>query len=212
MAVMEEAIRRALEIWNACLETPFVRELGTGELAPQIFRRYLIQDSIFLKQYARVFGQAIYLAEAWEDIRACSSLLSYLCEGELAARQRWLGQEDCGEAEDPLPANKAYTDFLLEAAARGDREEMLMAVLPCLLSYAHVAEGLAADPLTRRSAYWDFIRDYANPEYAATCARWRNLAEARFAGLSPERLEALWAVFVRASELELAFWKMAYDG
>lgn len=87
---------------------------------------------------------------------------------------------------------------------------MLMAVLPCMLSYSYIFQKLAADPATVQSVYWDFIQDYADGLYADSCKAWCAFADEKCGGLSAGEREPLIRVFERASLLELAFWNMAY--
>ena len=47
------------EIFDAYLEHPFLKELGEGTLDKNKFREYLIQDYLYLKDYAKVFCQGV---------------------------------------------------------------------------------------------------------------------------------------------------------
>lgn len=69
----------------------------------------------------------------------------------------------------PIPENQDYIDFLLETAEGGDGKEMLMAVLPCMMSYSYIFRRLAFSSTSRNSRYWDFIEDYADDSYAKGC-------------------------------------------
>ena len=69
---------------------------------------------------------------------------------------------------------------------------------------------LAAVPTSRQSRYWDFIKDYADEQYAESCKEWSAFAEHKCAGLSVANKKYLADIFEKASLLELAFWKMAY--
>ncbi|MCB6603414.1 hypothetical protein LI129_21690, partial [Erysipelatoclostridium ramosum] len=77
----------------------------------------------------------------------------------------------------PLPENQNYIDFMFEIASHGKNEEILMAVLPCMLSYSYIFRKLASVPTSRESRYWDFIKDYADEQYAESCKEWSAFAE-----------------------------------
>ena len=158
MAFMKDILTHNIPIWEECAATPFVQEVQTGKLPLEKFKRYMIQDSIYLKNYARIYGKAI----------------------------------------------------LFEIASHGKNEEILMAVLPCMLSYSYIFRKLAAVPTSRQSRYWDFIKDYADEQYAESCKEWSAFAEHKCAGLSVANKKYLADIFEKASLLELAFWKMAY--
>ena len=54
MAFMKDILTRNIPIWEECAATPFVQEVQTGKLPLEKFKRYMIQDSIYLKNYARI--------------------------------------------------------------------------------------------------------------------------------------------------------------
>lgn len=110
----------------------------------------------------------------------------------------------------PLPENQNYIDFLLEVAERGDENEMIMAVLPCMLSYIYIFRKLAVQPDCKQSRYWDFIKDYANDIYAENCREWCSFASRKCEKLSKLQKDSLSKIFEKASLLELDFWNMAY--
>ena len=54
MAFMQKLLAQNIPIWDDCAETPFLRELQQGTLPLEKFRTYIVQDSIYLKNYARL--------------------------------------------------------------------------------------------------------------------------------------------------------------
>lgn len=58
MAFMKDILTHNIPIWEECAATPFVQEVQTGKLPLEKFKRYMIQDSIYLKNYARIYGKA----------------------------------------------------------------------------------------------------------------------------------------------------------
>lgn len=215
MAFMDETVEKNIPIWEECAETPFIRELRAGILPEEKFRRYMIQDSIYLKQYARVCGMAIYLSGNLKDIQMWHSLLGQVAEGESSVRLSYLkkyGLTD-GEAEKmkPLPANRKYIDFLTDTAERGNVLEILMAVLPCMLSYSYIFRKAAKEQGRSGSEYFAFIQDYAEEKYFRECSDLCSFAEEKCRDLPREEKERLGGIFRQASLMELDFWKMAYD-
>lgn len=214
MSFMEETISMNIPLWDACAETPFICELKNGILPADKFKRYMIQDSIYLKHYASIYGKAIYLSKTLRDIQTYYTVLAFVTDQESAVRLNYLRQfglndEDI-ESIPPLPENQAYIDFLVETAERGDVREILMAVLPCMLSYSYVFRKVASEIQSRESQYWDFIQDYADDKYFEDCKMWCDFAEEKCGSLPPKERERLSGIFGKASELELGFWKMAY--
>ena len=100
----------------------------------------MIQDSIYLKNYARIYGKAIYHAATLKDIQIYYFMLDFITDKESLVRLNYLKQfglmDDDIEFITPLPENQNYIDFLFETAERGNEYEILMAVLPCIGKFA----------------------------------------------------------------------------
>ena len=214
MSFMKETITNVMEIWEQCERTPFICELKRGTLPMEKFRNYMIQDSIYLKNYARVCGKAIYHAVSLKEIQIYYSMLSFVNDTESAVRLHYLKLFGITDEEiahmEALPENRNYIDFILEIAERGMVCEILMAVLPCMMSYSYIFRKIAAEPDTPDSLYWDFINDYADERYYKDCLLWSAFADSKCAGLPDGEKENLFRIFERASILELEFWEMAY--
>jgi thiaminase/transcriptional activator TenA len=214
MSFMKETLNRALPIWNTCTQTPFIQELQKGTLPMEKFKQYMIQDSIYLKHYARVYGKAMYHSTILKDIQVYYSVLRFVTDMESAVRLSYLKQFGLTDSDiegiAPLPENQNYIDFMLNIAEEGNVSKMLMAVLPCMLSYSYIFRKIAAEPETKKSRYWDFIEDYADERYAEDCKLWSDFAEEKCSPLPDQERKELTAIFEKASLLELDFWKMAY--
>lgn len=169
MLFMEGILKQNMPVWDKCIATFFVQDMKDGKLPIKYFKEYMIQDSIYLKNYARVYGKAIYYAETLREIQLYYSILNFVTDTESAIRLNYLRQfgmtDDDIEFIDPLPENQNYIDFLFETAECGNGCEILMALLPCMLSYSYMFRKLAEEPESRRSRYWDFIQDCADDRY-----------------------------------------------
>jgi thiaminase/transcriptional activator TenA len=56
MTLSERLYAAAEPIWAAQLEHPFVRGIGDGTLEEDLFKRWVLQDYRYLKEFARVFA------------------------------------------------------------------------------------------------------------------------------------------------------------
>ena len=141
MSFMKEVLNHNIPIWDKCADTPFVREMQNGSLSLERFKNFMIQDSIYLKHYARAYGKANYHAETLKDIQLYYSALNFITLPESSIRLSYLKQfgitDDDIETISPLPENQNYINFLFEIAEHGDEHSILMSVLPCMLSYNH---------------------------------------------------------------------------
>jgi len=214
MTFMETVLQQNYPIWDKCANTLFVQNLKNGTLPITHFREYMIQDTIYLKHYARVYGKAIYHAATLKDIQIYHSLLGFVTDAKSAVRLRYLAQFGItpkdAEQTAPLTETQRYIDFLHETAACEDECAILMSVLPCMLSYSYIFQTIAATPESRKSQYWDFIADYADDIYAGQCSEWCAFAQRKCENRSQTELETMRRIFRQASLLELDFWNMTY--
>ncbi len=92
MAFMKDILTRNIPIWEECAATPFVQEVQTGKLPLEKFKRYMIQDSIYLKNYARIYGKAIFHADTLREIQLYYSMLNFVNDTESEVRLDYLKQ------------------------------------------------------------------------------------------------------------------------
>lgn len=215
MSFMKEVINSSLDIWNSYLKHPFIRELALGILDEEKFKGYIIDDSIYLREYARIFAYSMYKSKRMEDIKFFYNILSFVNEGESSTRIYYLEKfgltQDEIEEMEPRPENKAYIDFMRNIALNYDISEILMAVLPCMLSYNYIANHVVKSfPEIKNNFYWRFIKDYITEQYSKGCIEWSKFAEEKCKQLDTTRKNRLIKIFRTSSEHELYFWDMSY--
>ncbi len=210
-------------VWQAYSHHAFVAGLADGSLPKAAFQHYLIQDYIFLINFARAYALGVYKAETVEEMRHCQATVTAILDGELklhiAYCREW-GLEEAeilASAEDN--ANLAYTRYVLDRGLAGDFLELLVALAPCAVGYAEIGQRLLSANDTRRDGnpYLPWIETYGGEEYQAlglsAVALLQSAAERRL-GRNPEqsdRFGYLSQVFRQATQLEVGFWQMGLD-
>ena len=71
----ERLLNAAKDIRNAYNEHPFVLGIQSGTLDREKFRRYMIQDCLYLKDYAKVFAIGVTKAR---DIQIANLFAKYI--------------------------------------------------------------------------------------------------------------------------------------
>lgn len=216
MPFTDELYEAARPIWDAQLEHPFVRGIAEGTLEVEIFKNWVRQDYLYLKEFARVFAWAAAKARRLESMGwyAAGLHLTLNTEMELhrqyAARFGLTPQEL--EAEEMWPTTRAYTDFLVRTAADGDMAELVAALLPCAWGYVYIAQRMAEGEPPEDARYADWIRLYSSPEFAEA-AEWLKGEMNRLAeNATAEKRERLKDLFVLSSRYEWQFWEMCWRG
>lgn len=204
--------------WQSYVDHAFVRGLGAGTLPQAAFRAYLVQDYLFLIQFARAYALATYKSRTLADMRAAQAgLAAILDEMDLHVRLcgRWGLSPDDIEAAPEHQATVAYTRFVLDCGAAGDLLELHVALAPCVIGYAEIGRALAPRGLAALGAhhpYREWIGEYAGDAFqtAAAAAR-RHLDDLAARAMTERRFGELAALFGKASRLEADFWQMGLD-
>lgn len=206
----------ATPVWEACLRHPFVTGIGDGTLDMEKFRYFMLQDYLYLFDYARVFALGVVKARDPELMRVFAANVDAILGGEMKIHRAYMKRLDITEeqvfAVKPALANLSYTNYMLSVAQTGGPMEIVASILACSWSYAEIGQALAAIPgAAEHLFYGEWIRGYASEEYAATNQTLIELMDSLAVDAGEEQLAYLTDVFVNCSRYELGFWDMAWD-
>ncbi|AYF87674.1 thiaminase II [Pseudomonas sp. JS3066] len=214
MDIFDRLKAAATADWNSYVDHAFVRQMAAGALPQAAFQTYLVQDYLFLIQFARAWALAAYKSRTPADIRAAQAgLAAILDETDLHVRlcARWgLSQKDIESAPEHQ-ATVAYTRFVLDCGAAGDLLELHVALAPCVIGYAEIGRNLTPDGVAALGdhPYREWIGEYAGEAYQGVAAAARkHLDELAARSMTERRFEELVEVFATASRLEADFWQM----
>ncbi|MCR9222257.1 MAG: thiaminase II [Alphaproteobacteria bacterium] len=219
MTLFEELKQGCAEDWRAYTQHDFVRGLGTGELPEEVFRQYLIQDYHFLIHFARAYALAGYKAAGIEDLKRAKAGMAAILDVELGLHidycKGWGLDEAAIRLAPEADACIAYTRYVLERGMAGTLLDLHVALAPCMLGYAEIAEWLLQQPWLKRDGnpYTPWVEMYSSAEYRDAAAEERAYIDALAARETPnaERRADLARTFREATRLEIRFWRMGYD-
>lgn len=199
--------------WEQYTKHSFVQQMGDGTLPLRKFMYYLVQDYLFLVQFARATALSAYktnsLADIGQSVQQIVTLQEEIKLHIAFCRDYGLSEEDITQgAEDQ--ATTAYTRYVLDIGQSQDWLALQIALLPCLIGYGVIAKRLYEDPNSVRvgSHYWKWIEQYNAEEYHKAIVRGSNLIEKHATKLSPSRVEELAQIFIHATNMERGFWDM----
>lgn len=205
------------DIWEGYLRHPFVVGLADGSLDVEKFKFYLLQDYVYLFDYAKVFAQGVIKSREPEVMRAFASYVGSILNGEMDIHKGYMARLGISEPEaahvKPSLKNQSYTAYMRAVAAEEGPAEILAAVLSCAISYEHIAKwmvrtypGAAQHPF-----YGEWVQGYAGEDYAAANVALTELMEHLAEDLSEKQKERLVEIFVACSRFEGLFWDMAWN-
>ena len=206
----------AAPVWEACLRHPFVTGIGDGTLDMEKFRYFMLQDYLYLFDYARVFALGVVKARDPELMRVFAANVDAILGGEMKIHRAYMKRLDITEEQvfsiKPALANLSYTNYILSVAHAGTPMEIVASILACSWSYAEIGQTLAAIPgAAEHPFYGEWIRGYASEEYTATNQALIELMDTLAADATEAQLAYLTDVFVNCSRYELGFWDMAWE-
>lgn len=214
--ITDALYREARPIWEAQLEHPFVRGIGDGTLEEDRFRRWVLQDYGYLKEFSRIFAWAVAKAQRLDSMEWYAQVLNLTLNTEMALHRSYAARfgisAEALEAEPMWPTTRAYTDFLVRTAADGDMADLLSALLPCAWGYVVIGRALAEQAPPEDQRYAEWIEQYASEEFAAAGTWLRSELDREAAGATDEKRARLRELFLLSSRYELRFWDMCWEG
>jgi thiaminase/transcriptional activator TenA len=195
--------RRNAGDWQAYREHDFVCRLGAGTLAEEAFRHYLKQDYLFLIQFARAWGLAVYKAQDLDEIRQGLDSLKAIVEVEIGLHVGYCAEWGIsGQALAKVPpstATRAYTDYVLEKGLEGTLLDLHVALAPCIIGYGEIASWLKAQPFlkTDGNPYAAWIEMYASADYQSLVQSEIDWLNGRLAPLDEAEIARLSGIFGR---------------
>jgi thiaminase/transcriptional activator TenA len=212
----DELEAAARPIWEAQLEHPFVKGIGDGSLDEVRFRRWVVQDYLYLKEFARVFAWAVAKSAHVDSMAWYAAMLDLTLNTEMELHREYAARFGLTPIEleraAMWPTTRAYTDFLIRTAADGDISDLVAALLPCAWGYVFVARRLADANPSEDNRYAEWIDQYSSDEFAETTAWLRGEMDRLSEGLPPEKKNKLIELFVLSSKYEWQFWEMCWNG
>ena len=217
MSFFERLKTAASAEWRAYTEHPFTNAMADGSLSEAAFRHYLVQDYLFLIEFARAYALAVYKSPKLDDMREAAAGLSAILDVEMNLHVKlcagWGLSPNDLEHAPPAVEMLAYTRYVLDAGMRGDLLSLKVALAPCVIGYAEIATRLTAHPHASAvtNPYRVWIDEYAGAPYQEVAANARTHLESladHYA--TPAREAELIAIFKEATRLEADFWEMGW--
>jgi thiaminase/transcriptional activator TenA len=209
----EQLWEAIVPIYEAILAHPFVEGLTDGRLSRDRFAFYIVQDSIYLRTFAKALSALAARAPDGESTRMFNRHAADAIAVEQSLHDGFvvelgLHPEQVDRAE-PSPSNRAYCDFLMASALGLPFHDGLAAVLPCYWIYQRVGQALlpkgSPDPLFSK-----WIDTYGGEEFDEVVREVLGLTDRIAPGLTEEQRSAMTSRFVTGTRYEWMFWDSAY--
>ena len=206
--------RRAERIWRAIEVHPFLDELHNGSLPINRFTYFILQDYVYLLDFAQVLCQGGAKSPNLET-------LELFCRHALGAVEversfhasfgKTLGlSRKQLDAVPKAPITQAYIGHLQSVARGGSLSELVAAVLPCYWIYGEVGRRLYKNRPRKPKIYREWIETYASESFWKPVREQIQLTDRLGAAASADEKKRMNEHFVLSSRYEFMFWEQAY--
>lgn len=216
MTFSERLYERLQPVWRKNHTHPFVQEMGDGTLDLEKFRFYMIQDYVYLKDYAKLFALGAVKSDDLAVMGKFAGLLDSTLNEEMALHRAYAARFGISEVElelaKPSPITLAYTHYMLHTAQNGSLADLTAALLPCMWSYSEIGKELSRLPGASEHAYYgDWIKMYSSKEFGELAEWCIGLLDQLTDGKTESELMKLEEIFLNTTRYEYLFWEMAYQ-
>lgn len=216
MKFTDVLFKEVKELWDGYLEHPFVKGIGDGTLDKEKFKKYLIQDYLYLKDYTKVFALGLVKAKTMKEMKFYYEAIKGTLEDETQVHTNYLRY--FGLREEDIENHKcelttaSYTSYMIAIAAKGDSKEIAMTIMPCTWSYYYIGKKLYdtyKDNL-ESNFYKPWIEEYSSQDFKSCADEWIDYINYLCKDISDDEKESLKDIFIKSSLYEMKFWDMAY--
>jgi len=210
----DQAWQRTAPLRAAIDALPFNTELAAGTLSRERFQGYIIQDALYLDQYARTLAMAGARGPDGATLRAFAESAVEAVAVEQALHGEYLTQFGIDPAmlaaAEPSPDCLGYTSFLLATAYHEPWEVLVAALLPCFWIYWDVGNTIARKASTD-NPYRAWIDTYSDEAFGAAVRAVIAATDRAADGTTAAIRERMMTGFIRSTQYEWLFWDGAYQ-
>ena len=154
--------------WSEYTNHKFLLDLVNNKLPNKNFKKYLVQDYIFLQQFLRILALSAYKSTSFEEINRSVNFIKGI-DHEIKLHINY-----CKKWKIPLKAlnnirvekaNSSYTDHVLNIGKNGNILDIFSCLSPCIIGYGEIAHNLTKIKNWKKSKYNSWIKMYASREY-----------------------------------------------
>lgn len=216
MKFSDRLFERVKDIWGTYYEHPFIKGIGNGALEIDKFKYYMIQDYLYLLDYAKIYALGVVKADSEEVMKGFAKSVDAILNGEMSIHRSYMKRLNITQVEVAAAkaslTNISYTHYMLAVSQMGSLADVAAALLACMWSYLEIGKYLNGIPgAAEHEFYGEWIKGYVSKEYEES-TKWiidlvNNLAE----NMCESELKKLEEIFINTSKYEYMFWDMSYN-
>jgi thiaminase/transcriptional activator TenA len=210
----EHAWQRTTPLRAAIHALPFNTELAAGTLSRERFQGYIIQDALYLGDYARALALAGARGPDAATLRSFGASALEAIAVEQILHERYLTEFGIDPSElaraEPSPDCLGYTSFLMATAYHEPWEVLVAALLPCFWLYWDVGNAISRTAAPD-NPYRAWIDTYADEGFGQAVRAVIAITDQAADATTPAIRAKMMTAFIRSSQYEWLFWDGAYQ-
>jgi thiaminase/transcriptional activator TenA len=196
--------------WSEYTDHKFLSNLVNNKLPDKNFKKYLVQDYIFLQQFLKILALSVYKSNSFEEINRSVNFIKGI-DQEIKLHVSF-----CKKWKIPLKslsnikverANSAYTDHVLNVGKNGNNLDIFSSLSPCIIGYGEIGFKLSKIKNWKKSKYSSWIKMYSSKEYQQVAKDNINYLDILFKNNKNKNLNKLKSNFKKSTILERNFWE-----
>ncbi|CAR25667.1 hypothetical protein ZYGR_0A02320 [Zygosaccharomyces rouxii] len=203
--------------WESYIHHDFVRQVAQGTLPIHKFQFFIEQDYAYLLDYARVHCIAGSKAPSLDDVEKELVIVGGV-KNEMSQHEKRLKQE-FGVSDNSYfdriersQALKAYSRYFNDVAKRGNWQELVASLSPCLMGYGEALLHFRSDIVVEEgTVYREWCDTYLSPWYVDGMEQGKSLLNQIARTYPADQLDNLVSIYANVCELETNFWGSALE-
>lgn len=216
MKFTDRLFEKVKDIWGTYYEHPFIKGIGNGTLEIDKFKYYMIQDYLYLLDYAKIYALGVVKADSEEVMKGFAKSVDAILNGEMSIHRSYMKrlnitQEEVAASKASL-TNISYTHYMLAVSQMGSLADVAAALLACMWSYLEIGKCLNRIPgAAEHEFYGEWIKGYVSKEYEESTKWIIDLVNSLAENMCESELKKLEEIFINTSKYEYMFWDMSYN-
>ena len=197
--------------WSDYVNHRFLKDLALDKLPIAKFRKYLLQDFLFLQEFIRILSLSSFKSQNYEDMnRSIDFIIAIKHELKLHINfcKKWGVSLKQLKKIQPLKANSAYTSYVLKVGINRENLDLFTCLAPCIIGYGEIGAMLLKIKNWKKSKYKDWIKMYSSKQYQTVAKNNIKYLDTLYNRSKKNNFKKLVEQFKKATLLEINFWNM----
>ena len=217
MKLSELLFSKTIDLWDQSASKPFVIDMAKGTLDSGLYKQYMLQDYLYLKDYIGILKQILDIAED-EKIRG---FLTRIIDGTVDETERvhLAGMKRLGITDEDITKSAKFTviseyvDFMRKCVEQYGLLGGVASLLQCSWVYAYISDKCMSkySEEIAESEYRSWFEAYSCKSYIDTNQIWIDLLDELGHDIDDKTAVEMCRVFERCARFENELWDRLYS-